>query len=122
MRDSSTLELARHLAASGARIFGFDPVIEPQALRQVPGVEPCDLAEGFEGADAVFVMNNHPSYEDWNLHTLLERMRRPALFFDGWNMFRMDDIARVEGIGYSTVSLDHSWPVPGGREIQQPVS
>ena len=122
MRDSSTLELARHLTAAGVKIRGFDPVVDLQALRQVPGVEPCELAQGFEGSDAVFVMNNHPSYEDWNLHAFLERMRRPALFFDGWNLFRSDDIARVEGIGYSTVSLDCDWPAPSRSEIGQSLS
>jgi hypothetical protein len=51
-------------------------------------------------------MNNHPSYEDWNLYSLLGSMKTPGLFMDGWSMFRVDEVARVEGISYSTVSKD----------------
>jgi UDP-N-acetyl-D-mannosaminuronic acid dehydrogenase len=120
MRDSSTLELVNYLQSAGVQLRGFDPVVDPEALLQIPNIEPSELAAGFAGADAVFVMNNHPSYEDWNLHALLDRMRRPALFFDGWNMFRSDDIARVDGIAYSTISLDYSWPAPARSEAEAP--
>ncbi len=110
MRDSSTLDLVKHLDQAGVTIHGFDPVIELEALRAVPGVQPSSLAEGFEAADCVFVMNNHPSYEDWNLHALLATLRKPALFVDGWHIFRSDDIARTPGISYSSVSQDEGWP------------
>jgi nucleotide sugar dehydrogenase len=112
MRDSIALELVRHLRQAGIEVRGYDPVVTPEALAGVPGVGVCELQEGFNGADAVFIMNNHPSYEDWNLHALLDRMRKPALFVDGWRLFRTDDISRVPGISYSTVSLDEGWPQP----------
>jgi UDP-N-acetyl-D-mannosaminuronic acid dehydrogenase len=110
MRDSSTLELVNYLRQAGVRIFGYDPVINPQALAGIPGVEPCSLAEGFKEAECVFVMNNHPSYEDWNLHAYLANMRVPGLFVDGWSIFRSDDIARVPGISYSSLSRNSGWP------------
>jgi UDP-N-acetyl-D-mannosaminuronic acid dehydrogenase len=110
MRDSSTLILVQHLHKAGADIFGYDPVIELEALRQIPGVMPAKIEEGFDKADAVFVMNNHPSYEDWNLHQLLHSMKKPGLFFDGWHLFRTDDAARVEGVIYSSISQDCGWP------------
>ena len=110
MRDSSTLNLVQHLHNAGAKIVGFDPVIELEALRQIPGVIPVKIEEGFDKANAVFFMNNHPSYEDLNLHQLLKAMRKPALFFDGWHLFRSDDTARVEGVFYSSISQDYDWP------------
>jgi UDP-N-acetyl-D-mannosaminuronic acid dehydrogenase len=110
MRDSSTLELVRLLLQAGVRVRGFDPVVAPGALANLPGVEAVSLEAGFEGAEAVFLMNNHPSYEDWNLHALLDRMCRPGLFLDGWRMFRTEDITRVEGICYSSLSQDAGWP------------
>jgi len=112
MRDSSTLELVKHLVVAGVDIRGYDPVIELQALASVSGVKPCLIDEGFLGADCVFVMNNHPSYEDWNLHTLLSTMAKPGLFFDGWHMFRSDDITHVDGISYSSLGVDNRWTVP----------
>jgi nucleotide sugar dehydrogenase len=112
MRDSSTLELIKHLATAGVNIRGYDPVIEMQALANIAGVRPCSIIEGFQDADCIFVMNNHPSYEDWNLHTLLSTMAKPGLFFDGWHMFRSDDITHIEGISYSSLGVDNRWAIP----------
>ena len=106
MRDSPTLELQKLLQDAGVEITGYDPVVKAQYLDQVEGVSSISLEEGFKDADAVFVMNNHPSYEDWNLFSLLETMNKPGLFFDGWSMFRVDEVDRVEGLSYSTVSKD----------------
>lgn len=110
MRDSATLELVRLLqqdeATAGVQILGYDPVVTPQALDQIAGVASCTLVEGFKGADCVFVMNNHPSYENWNLQELLEKMHKPALFLDGWSMFRLDEFTRIEGVHYSSLSRD----------------
>ncbi len=110
MRDSSTLELVRYLREAGVRLRGFDPVVNAETIGAVPGVQACSLADGFQEADCVFIMNNHPSYEDWNLHDLMKTMSKPALFVDGWHMFRIDDITRVEGVSYSSVSQDQGWP------------
>jgi UDP-N-acetyl-D-mannosaminuronic acid dehydrogenase len=110
MRDSSTLELVKYLNEGGVTINGYDPVITAEALGAIPGVTPCPIDQGFEGADCIFVMNNHPSYEDWNLHALLSSMNKPALFFDGWHQFRGDDAIRVAGVSYSSLSQDQDWP------------
>jgi nucleotide sugar dehydrogenase len=106
MRDSPTLELVKLLHQASVSIFGFDPVVIPEHLDKLEGVQSTSLEDGFNGADAIFIMNNHPSYEDWNLLSLLETMKRPGLFVDGWSMFRMDEIGRVDGISYSSVSKD----------------
>jgi UDP-N-acetyl-D-mannosaminuronic acid dehydrogenase len=106
MRDSPTLELVKLLHQASVSIFGFDPVVIPEHLDKLEGVQSTTLEDGFNGADAIFIMNNHPSYEDWNLLSLLETMKRPGLFVDGWSMFRMDEIGRVDGISYSSVSKD----------------
>ncbi|HZD56306.1 MAG TPA: nucleotide sugar dehydrogenase [Anaerolineales bacterium] len=122
MRDSSTLELVRYLRQAAVRIFGYDPVITSQALSGIPGVEPCSLVDGFKDAECVFVMNNHPSYEDWNLHAYLASMNMPGLFVDGWSIFRSDDIARVAGISYSSLSQNSGWPESAEAERIEPKS
>jgi len=106
MRDSPTLELVKMLHLAGVQISGFDPVVKAENLNEVENVKATSLEAGFINADAVFIMNNHPSYEDWNLLALLETMKKPGLFMDGWSMFRTDEIGRVAGISYSTVSKD----------------
>ncbi len=106
MRDSPTLELVRLLNKAGVRIVGFDPVVKLENLDMLEGIQSVSLEDGFKDADAIFIMNNHPSYEDWSLISLLETMKKPGLFVDGWSMFRMDEIVHVEGINYSSVSKD----------------
>ncbi|MFC2028981.1 nucleotide sugar dehydrogenase [Chloroflexota bacterium] len=106
MRDSPTLELLTLLRSADVNVTGFDPVVKPRFLDEIEGVRSLSIEEGFKGAEAVFIMNNHPSYEDWNLYSLLETMNKPGLFLDGWSMFRVDEVDRVDGISYSTVSKD----------------
>jgi UDP-N-acetyl-D-mannosaminuronic acid dehydrogenase len=106
MRDSPTLELVKLLHQAGVMINGFDAVVKTEHLDEIMDVQGTSLEAGFKDADAVFIMNNHPSFEDWNLLALLETMKKPSLFVDGWSMFRMDEIGRVAGISYSTVSKD----------------
>jgi len=106
MRDSPTLELVRLLHQAGVRIVGFDPVVKQENLDLLEGIQSVSLKDGFKNTDAIFIMNNHPSYEDWSLISLLETMKKPGLFVDGWSMFRMDEIVHVEGISYSSVSKD----------------
>jgi UDP-N-acetyl-D-mannosaminuronic acid dehydrogenase len=108
IRDSSTLDLVAELHAAGVNIRGYDPVVSPETLATINGVQPVELADGFSGADCVFIMNNHPSYEDWSLYSLLETMRRPAFFFDGWHIFQPEDVSKVQGIHYGSLSIDHN--------------
>jgi len=110
MRNSTALDLVNLLKGFGAQIYGYDPVVPDDEMKNAGGVEPCSLVDGFEAADAVFVMNNHPSYEDWDLYAYLKTMKTPGLFFDGWNLFHAEEILRMEGIGYSTVSQNLGWP------------
>ncbi len=109
MRDSTGIDLVRHLQQTGAEVYGYDPVVDDETMRSFAGIEPVSLEEGFRDADAVFVMNNHPSYEDWDLYALLKLMHKPGLFFDGWKMFHEEEILRIPSIGYSTVSRNLGW-------------
>ena len=42
-------------------------------------------------------MNNHRSYSDMNINKLLGKMKKPGLFFDGWNMFNPQEIQNISG-------------------------
>jgi len=109
MRNSTALDLVNHLKDEGLTVYGYDPVVPADELAAA-GVIPVSRDEGFADADAVFVMNNHPSYEDWDLYTHLKKMNTPGLFFDGWNLFSGDEVLRMDGISYSSVSQNLGWP------------
>ncbi len=104
MRDSPTLDLVRHLADVVPTVRAFDPVIAPEELKAVAGVDPLSVEDGFRGADAVVVMNNHSSYGSWtDLGALLASMDRPGLFVDSWRLFEPPEVTRVPGIAYATI-------------------
>ncbi|HEY62608.1 MAG TPA: nucleotide sugar dehydrogenase [Anaerolineae bacterium] len=110
MRDSTGVDLVKNLQEIGVKVLGYDPVVSDDEMRAFIGIDPVTLEKGFISASAVFVMNNHPSYEDWNLYSLLRSMNTPGLFFDGWRMFHEEEILRIPGISYSTVSQNLGWP------------
>ena len=68
------------------------------------GVQPVeDIYDGFRDADAVLIMNNHVDNGRFNLYRALSSMRRPSLFFDGWNMFNQVDIEHIDAVHYATL-------------------
>lgn len=69
------------------RFFGYDPVVEPTATRDL-GIEPVtEMADAFEGASIVVIQTNHADFRRMELVTLAERMRRPGLVYDFWNLY-----------------------------------
>jgi len=53
------------------------------------------------------IMNNHHSYMDMDILGLVELMNTPALLFDGWHIFPREEIERVDGIVYGSLSDEH---------------
>jgi len=103
LRGSTTLSLLTRLQEIGVEnICGYDPIVERAAI-EAYGVSVCDVTEGFNLADAVFIMNNHSSYRSINMYPLLASMRHPALFFDSWQMFSGNDVTSFPGIVYKSV-------------------
>jgi hypothetical protein len=57
--------------------------------------------EGFEEADGVIIMNNHPGYRSANIPALANRLRAPAFLFDSWGLFDIRDFREVAGLRYA---------------------
>jgi len=101
-RDSATLALLKELRWLGypdSCFFGYDAVAGPGDISQF-AVTPVSLAEGFEGADAVIIMNNHKSHRVVDIFTLLMTTKKPCLFVDGWRTFDPRDIKEIEHLVY----------------------
>ncbi len=106
IRESSTLSVIKDLKGLKAKIYGYDPVVPPSEIKKC-GVKPVSLQEGFNNADCAVVMNNHPSYpEDIVIDIALNKMKKPALFVDGWRMFLPEEIKKIPGIDYSNLGFD----------------
>jgi UDP-N-acetyl-D-mannosaminuronic acid dehydrogenase len=105
LRESTTLWLLDELKRNKVEnIWGYDPIIESRELEKL-GVIPCSLEEGFQDADAVYVMNNHRSYSEMNIFELLDTTNQPALFFDSWQIFVPSDIRNIPGIIYGGIGV-----------------
>lgn len=103
MRESTTLWFLEYLQKKGIKnICGYDPIVNDIEIKKL-GVKPCSLDNGFNNSTAVFIMNNHRSYSDMNINKLLGKMKKPGLFFDGWNMFNSQEIQNVSGIVYASI-------------------
>jgi len=104
MRESSTLDLLKHLRIFKFTIHGYDPVVPREEIEKLELIV-CDLEQGFDKADCVLIMNNHESYSKIDIYSLLNRMNRPGLFFDGWHIFSKEIIERVDGITYEGLGV-----------------
>ena len=103
LRDSTTLWFLDYVKNQKAKnIWGYDPVVRESDLESI-GVKPCSIEDGFRSSSVVFIMNNHSSYTNFNINSLVETMSKPALFYDGWNMFPYQDVESIKGIHYLAV-------------------
>lgn len=85
IRSSTSLPVVDAFRGAGSMRL-YDPVVEDAVLAALGG-SPVGLIEAFDGADAVVVLNNHPSYRDWDLDRLLGLMNKPAVLVDTWRNF-----------------------------------
>lgn len=105
LRDSTTVWFINKLREHDvSNIWGYDPIVNKNDIQSL-SIKNCSLEEGFKGADAVFIMNNHKSYTSINLSLLLETMNTSSYFFDGWNVFNANDFVSFPGITYSGIGL-----------------
>jgi len=105
LRGSTALKVLDQLHKTSARVLAYDPIVPERELIAL-SVNPVDLEGAFDGADAVVVLNNHRSYSNWNLPSLVGRMRHPAVFIDTWHIFEPLYVKMLAGIVYGGVGND----------------
>ena len=96
VRNSSSLIMVERLRSRGVKeLRGVDPVVPAEELSRLGlTVFPTERwKEGFRGCHAVLFMNNHPSYRKWDIYEGVRLMNRPAILFDGWQVF--DELLRT---------------------------
>ena len=102
-RFSTTLDLLNKLKKKGVKnISGHDFKLTNDDFKSI-GVKNTSLDNGFLKSDVVFIMNNHLKYSDLNILKLINKMNKPALFFDSWQLFEPDEIKNIPGIYYTSV-------------------
>ncbi len=105
LRDSTTLIFLEHLKTYTDNIIGYDPVAFHEEMAELEIELTDDVEKGFKGADAVFVLNNHPSYKKWTLEKYLPLMNKQSVFFDGWHMFGNRHFSVDSKVKYMSVGV-----------------
>jgi UDPglucose 6-dehydrogenase len=100
---SSSVELARTLAAKGAQVRAYDPVANPDALLELETVVKfCDDAyAAAEGADAVVVGTGWPEFRALDFEKIKRLLKRPIII-DTKNLL---DSGRMRAIGFQYVGM-----------------
>ena len=101
VRNSSSLMMVERLRSLGVKeLRGVDPVVPAEELSRLGlTVFPTERwKEGFRGCHAVLFMNNHPSYRKWDIYEGVRLMNRPAILFDGWQVFDGKELAALDGL------------------------
>jgi UDP-N-acetyl-D-mannosaminuronic acid dehydrogenase len=104
VRGSAAIPLMRRLQASRVEVWGHDFVTPEKVIADL-GARACTLEEGFEEADGVVIMNNHPAYQSAEIPELARRLHAPALLFDSWGLFTPEQFRGVSGLHYGTLGV-----------------
>jgi len=102
VRGSAAIAVMRRLQSSRMEVWGHDFVTPEKVIADL-GAHACTLEDGFEGADAVIIMNNHPGYQRAGIPALARRLLAPGLLFDSWGLFTPDDFRDVRDLHYGTL-------------------
>lgn len=75
-----------------ATIVGYDPIVPREAARKFFGIDIVpSIEEAFLHADLVVIANNHSTFKAMDLGAQAQKMHRPGVVYDYWNLY--DDVS-----------------------------
>jgi nucleotide sugar dehydrogenase len=109
IRNSSAIEVAEIFKKHGAIVSGYDPVAETSEIIEL-GLNPVKIPDAFADKDVVLFLNNHKSFEKINVFEMVRSMNVHPIIYDGWAMFRDEEITQTRpciylGISYAKTSI-----------------
>ena len=54
------------------------------------------------------LLNNHKSFEEINVRSMLNSMNKNPIIFDGWNLFNLKEVISIKESTYLGLSLNKS--------------
>jgi nucleotide sugar dehydrogenase len=107
LRDSSSIEIARLIKNITPHVYGFDAVADQEEIK-LAGLTPVSIPDGFKGMDAVLFLNNHKSFQRIDIFEMVRSMNSIPIVYDGWNLFRAEDVLHVKPAIYMGLSFTKS--------------
>lgn len=104
IRNSSSIEIANLFRGNVKELYGYDAIAMDDEIRTY-GLIPVEIPEAFSGMDAVLFLNNHKSFDKVNLFEMVRAMNDNPIIFDGWNIFRYEDIISTRPCTYLGLSF-----------------
>ncbi|MBG0789323.1 MAG: UDP-glucose/GDP-mannose dehydrogenase family protein [Desulfovibrionaceae bacterium] len=108
IREASSIEVIRELAAQGMRINAFDPVANARARAEVGDVEGLDISDDqygvLDGADALAVVTDWNQFRNPDFDRIKDALAAP-LVFDGRNLYQPRRMARA-GFAYFSIGRE----------------
>jgi UDPglucose 6-dehydrogenase len=102
MRDAPSIDIARELLQSGAKVRGYDPVAMEVARPLMPGVEFCDDPYDMaDGCDALILVTEWNEFKQLDLSRIKSLLKSPVIY-DGRNIY---DPELVKEMGFTYRSI-----------------
>ena len=83
----------------------YDPVINPKDLKKLK-LKFTNLKKGFKNSDVAIILNNHKSYLDIDIYSLIKSMKKPSIFIDTWHIFEPSEIKQLKGVLYGGIGVN----------------
>ena len=83
----------------------YDPVIQPKDLKKLK-LKFTDLKKGFKNSDVAIILNNHKSYLDMDIYSLIKSMKKPSIFIDTWHIFEPSEIKQLKSVLYGGIGVN----------------
>lgn len=84
-----------------AEFRAFDEVVSKGDIRSFFGIEAVDTLEAaFSDSDLVVIANNHPVFQTMDPAALGQKMRKPGIIYDFWNLHDNLEMNMPEGVRY----------------------
>lgn len=106
IRTSPSVDVIMELGKYGANIFAYDAVVRSEDTRHL-NITFCGLDQGFYGADAVIIMNNHLNFRDLDIPKYFNDLSKTVLFFDCWKLHLPEKIMRIKNLKYGNLGFSN---------------
>jgi nucleotide sugar dehydrogenase len=107
IRNSTSVDIAQLINETVPTVYGYDAVALKNEIIEY-GIVPVELEDAFKDTDAILFLNNHKSFERINVFKMIREMNTKPVIYDGWNLFRKEDILSSKECTYMGLSFVES--------------
>lgn len=104
IRNSSAIDIALLLKHSVKSIKGFDPIAKKSEIEEYE-ILPVEFEQGLKNTDVIMFLNNHKYFEKINVFGMTRALNENPVIFDGWNLFRKEEILSTKPSTYIGLSF-----------------